>query len=69
MRFREFLNTFTISSPLFEGTTVKYQDALDLMHEYTENVALRKHMYAVEGAMRAYAKKLGEDEGSELSSA
>ena len=39
-----------------------YQNALDLMHEYTKNEALRKHMYAVEAAMRAYAKKLGEDE-------
>jgi putative nucleotidyltransferase with HDIG domain len=33
-----------------------------LMHEYTKNDALRKHMYAVEAAMRAYARKLGEDE-------
>ena len=30
-------------------------DALDLMHEYTPSDALRKHMYAVEAAMRAYA--------------
>ena len=41
---------------------MKYQDALDLMHEYTKNEALRKHMYAVEAAMRAYARKFGEDE-------
>src|SRR5271157_2929093 len=41
---------------------MNYQDALDLMHEYTKNEALRKHMYSVEAAMRAYAKKLGEDE-------
>jgi putative nucleotidyltransferase with HDIG domain len=33
-----------------------------LMHEYTKNDALRKHMYAVEAAMKAYARKLGEDE-------
>lgn len=39
-----------------------YQSALDLMHEYTKNEALRKHMYAVEAAMRAYAKKLGQNE-------
>lgn len=32
------------------------------MYEYTKNDALRKHMYAVEAAMRAYARKLGEDE-------
>jgi putative nucleotidyltransferase with HDIG domain len=38
------------------------EDALNLMHEYTKNDALRKHMYAVEAAMRAYAKKFGEDE-------
>ncbi|HCA78121.1 MAG TPA: HAD family hydrolase [Bacteroidetes bacterium] len=41
---------------------MSYQEALDLMHEYTKNEALRKHMYAVESAMRAYARKLGEDE-------
>jgi len=37
-------------------------DALALMHEHTPSDALRKHMYAVELAMRAYARKLGEDE-------
>ncbi len=37
-------------------------EALALMHEYTQSDALRKHMYAVEAAMRAYARKLGEDE-------
>jgi putative nucleotidyltransferase with HDIG domain len=37
-------------------------EALDLMHEYTESDALRKHMYAVEIAMRACARRLGEDE-------
>lgn len=36
--------------------------ALSLMHEYTKNDALRRHMYAVEAAMRAYAQKFGEDE-------
>ncbi|MGB2869272.1 MAG: HD domain-containing protein [Bacteroidota bacterium] len=39
-----------------------YDDALKLMQENTKSDALRKHMYAVEAAMRAYAKKLGEDE-------
>ena len=38
------------------------EEALELMHEYTPSDALRKHMYAVEAAMRAYAKKYGEDE-------
>jgi len=36
--------------------------ALALVHEYTQNEALRKHMYAVEAAMRAYARKFGENE-------
>jgi putative nucleotidyltransferase with HDIG domain len=37
-------------------------EAFALMQEYTESVNLRKHMYAVEAAMRAYARKYGEDE-------
>ena len=37
-------------------------EALALMHEYTESDALRKHMYAVEAAMRACARKEGQDE-------
>jgi putative nucleotidyltransferase with HDIG domain len=41
---------------------MNYDDALKLMHEYTKNDSLRKHMYAVEAAMRAYAKKFGQDE-------
>ena len=36
-------------------------EALELMHEYTESASLRKHMYAVEAAMRAYAEKVDED--------
>jgi putative nucleotidyltransferase with HDIG domain len=35
--------------------------ALSLMHEYTASDALRKHMYAVEIAMRAMAERAGED--------
>jgi putative nucleotidyltransferase with HDIG domain len=35
--------------------------ALALMHEYTASEALRKHMYAVEIAMRAMAARAGED--------
>jgi putative nucleotidyltransferase with HDIG domain len=35
--------------------------ALALMHEYTASDSLRKHMYAVEAAMRAYADHYGED--------
>ncbi len=37
-------------------------EALALMHEHTQSDALRKHMYAVELGMRAYARKFGEDE-------
>ena len=36
-------------------------DALAIVHEYTPSESLRKHMLAVEAAMRAYAAKFGED--------
>jgi putative nucleotidyltransferase with HDIG domain len=36
-------------------------DALAIVHEYTQSDSLRKHMLAVEAAMRAYAEKFGED--------
>jgi len=36
-------------------------EALRLMHEYTASEALRKHMYAVELAMRAMADRHGAD--------
>lgn len=36
--------------------------AFTLVTEYTKNPGLVKHMLAVEAAMRAYARKLGEDE-------
>jgi putative nucleotidyltransferase with HDIG domain len=38
--------------------------ALALMHEYTASDALRKHMYAVELAMRAMADRAGADPDS-----
>jgi putative nucleotidyltransferase with HDIG domain len=37
-------------------------EALALLTEYTKNPSLIKHMLAVEAAMRAYARKLGQDE-------
>ena len=44
-------------------STAKTRDeASALLLEYTKNDALLKHMYAVEAAMRAYARKFGEDE-------
>lgn len=36
-------------------------EAVALMHEYTANENLRRHMYGVEICMRAYADKYGED--------
>jgi putative nucleotidyltransferase with HDIG domain len=36
-------------------------DALALVHEFTASDSLRKHMLAVESAMRAYAERNGED--------
>lgn len=36
-------------------------DAIALVHEFTASDSLRKHMLAVEAAMRAYARKFGED--------
>src|SRR5688572_4878173 len=37
-------------------------DDLALLHEYTRSDSLIKHMLAVEAAVRAYARKFGEDE-------
>ena len=36
-------------------------EALALVHEYTQSEALRRHMYAVEIAMRAMAERAAED--------
>ncbi|HEX9250494.1 MAG TPA: HD domain-containing protein [Gemmatimonadaceae bacterium] len=43
------------------NATPSRADTLALMHEYTQSESLRKHMLAVEGAMRAYAQKFGEE--------
>jgi predicted hydrolase (HD superfamily) len=41
--------------------TLSRARALELVHEYTANENLRRHMYAVEIAMRAMAVRAGED--------
>jgi putative nucleotidyltransferase with HDIG domain len=41
---------------------VNRHDAMTLLREYTKSEALLKHMFSVEAAMRAYARKFGEDE-------
>jgi len=41
---------------------VNRQDAYDLMTEYTQSESLRKHMLAVEAAVRGYARAFGENE-------
>ena len=46
----------TDASPLMSR-----DDALALVHEYTASDSLRKHMLAVEAAMRTYAGRFGED--------
>ncbi len=38
-----------------------YADALALFHAWTESDSLRRHAYAVEAAMAAYAERFGED--------
>ena len=41
--------------------TLTRDQALALVHEYTASESLRRHMYAVETAMRAMAERAGED--------
>ena len=46
---------------LTQSATPSRDATIELMHEYTKSDSLRKHMLAVEAAMRAYADKFGED--------
>ena len=43
------------------GALPTRDQAVALLHEWVQNVNLRKHCYAVEAVMRAYAVKYGED--------
>ncbi len=45
-----------------DGTLPTRDEALALLHEWVTNANLRKHCYAVEAAMRAYARSHGDDE-------
>ena len=42
--------------------TVSREEAWTLFTEWTESESLRRHVLAVEAAMRAYARRFGEDE-------
>ena len=48
-------------SPPMPSTLPTRDIALAMLHEFTQSDSLRKHMLAVEAAMRAYAEKFGED--------
>ncbi len=53
-----------IQTPCLElstGNEMNRTEALQLMHEYVQNISLRRHMLAVEATMRAYAAKLNQD--------
>ncbi|MEP7343618.1 MAG: HD domain-containing protein [Gemmatimonadaceae bacterium] len=51
-----------MSDPSTETSTLPSREsALALMQEYTQSESLRKHMLGVEGIMRAYSEKFGED--------
>ena len=45
-----------------KGGTLNREESWELLCEWTASNSLRKHMLAVEAAMRAYARRFGEDE-------
>jgi putative nucleotidyltransferase with HDIG domain len=45
-----------------KGGTLNREESWELLCEWTASDSLRKHMLAVEAAMRAYARRFGEDE-------
>jgi putative nucleotidyltransferase with HDIG domain len=56
----EEIGTMVTTSPALNGIT--REDAWALVTEYVKGESLRRHMLAVEAAMRAYARHWGEDE-------
>jgi putative nucleotidyltransferase with HDIG domain len=46
----------------YMGLLMNRDDAYQLVCQFTQSDSLRKHMLAVEAAMRAYARQFGEDE-------
>src|SRR5215217_6881309 len=42
--------------------SISRTEALALMQDWVQSESLRRHMYSVEAAMRAYARKSGADE-------
>lgn len=55
---------YTVQSPWMTTSSAPAftrDQALSLLHQYVQNENLRRHMYAVEAAMRVYAVKYGGD--------
>ena len=52
-----------VEAPTRTGTTMADRShAVALLEEWVQNEGLRRHMYAVEAAVRHYARLRGEDE-------